>query len=236
MISTIIISVALAGLTGAAGYMLRGFKDKYLRNQIDLMKRNLKEQKELTEKYRAIAKTHEVIFPEHKNLVKDLGTFDYRSSIEENIKFIKNDLKKLDAETLNITLSVNVVGDWKQQMKSCNWSFTNSLVHEWSICHSMKNHFYGDVDKIVRELELFLKTECFGLWNKNQLQWYCPDSFINFKIEVKGRVKPQNTDDLKIVYVDVLVEEPKPSEDPLYREAEAEIEKLMRIYRTKETQ
>lgn len=220
---SIIVGLLSGGISFVAGRWSKKYNHKMVYARIDDLKKQIKEQKELSEKYKKIAATHEISFPKAQEEV-ELFKLDFRGTMAENLVLMKNALPDF---RVNVEIDIWVLGDWKEYFRVNNcWVIKSDDPNSSFVKLGLPSNFVGNKDKIMQEFEHLIKNRTFGFWNSTTKKWNVEDGTVCIQVKVKG--KPQKPEELNVVYVEVLVEESKDNTDVLLRQAEEEIERLER--------
>jgi len=199
--------------------------------------------------YKAIAETHTVEFKKKKRPGWEVvEEFQYDSSIEDNFKRFERDLNALKHDRVRITTRVYIIGEWSEWLagkrsiytgddkfytRAPNWAFRDST--NWDEFGKLNQVFVGTTDDVTTEFKKFISNPQWGFWvggagkDGKKWGWARTAACIRFKVKVEVPAKAQEKPE--VVYVKVAVKEP---DDRLRKEAEREVELLLRNRAIKE--
>jgi hypothetical protein len=188
----------------------------YDKRRISNLEQDYKSVQASRDKYRAIASTHEVKYPEPptpiqlRKVWKERG---YRGLPEANLKTLAVDLQQYEGQELHLTLTVRGRGGWKKIIGE-RWHVTkrvNGYNRQVPADYIGEIRFRGSVSQVVEEIGVFLRDDDTGLVVKSGVKagkWRDHDSALKFEVDlsVKGAVKPPPMPEVHTVEVAVVEE------------------------------
>jgi len=251
--TTILICVALVGLTGA--FTVGTFFGKNLHPKIDAVVEERDAWKETAEKYKKIAASHEVEIkaPEHKWDWPKVDSLRYDDTIDHNFERLERDLKEYEGKRIKVQIEIWTVGQWARWLSgrrneyvgdqglytmAPNWKYESFL--DPTKFSRITRDFEGTNKDIIQEFKTHISNDQWGFWvggaktnedGSKSWGWARPNASITFKVEVFERVSLDIDPEIK--YVQVLVKEP---DDELRKKAEEEVERLLGAARRKQSE